>query len=65
MMFAMPTPNTKAISIAQAAEAVGVVPLTITRLIKSGKLRASRVGRRVVIKLVDIDKYLADNEVQS
>jgi excisionase family DNA binding protein len=58
-------PLSKCISVSEAAETVGVVPLTITRLIKSGKLRASHVGRRVVIKLVDLDKYLADNEVRS
>jgi excisionase family DNA binding protein len=59
------SPNVKAISIAEAAEAIGVVPLTIQRLIKRGALRASRVGRRVVIKLADLDKFLADNEVQT
>jgi excisionase family DNA binding protein len=59
------SPRTICISVAQAAEAVGVVPLTITRLIKGGKLRASRVGRRVVINVADLDKYLADNEVRS
>ncbi len=57
--------NVKAISIAEAAETLGVVPLTIARLIKAKKLRASHVGRRVVIKVVEIDRYLADNEVQS
>jgi excisionase family DNA binding protein len=59
------SPNVRAISIAEAAETLGVVPLTISRLIKAKKLRASHVGRRVVIRVADIDKYLADNEVQS
>jgi hypothetical protein len=57
------SPNVKAISVAQAPKLSAWSPLTIT--IKSGKLRASRVGRRVVIKLVDLNKYLADNEVRS
>ena len=59
------SPKTICISVAQAAEAVGVVPLTITRLIRANKLRASRVGRRVVIKVADLDKYLTENEVRS
>jgi excisionase family DNA binding protein len=59
------SPKTICISVAQAAEAFGVVPLTITRLIKANKLRASRVGRRVVIKVADLDKYLTENEVRS
>jgi excisionase family DNA binding protein len=58
-------PFSKCVSISEAAETLGVVPLTIARLIKAKKLRASHVGRRVVIKLVDLDKYLADNEVRS
>jgi excisionase family DNA binding protein len=58
-------PSVRSISVAQAAETLGVVPLTISRLIKAKKLRASHVGRRVVIKLVDLDKYLADHEVRS
>jgi hypothetical protein len=32
-------------------------------LIKSGELWASHVGRRVVIKVAEIDRFLADNEV--
>jgi excisionase family DNA binding protein len=66
----MSAPNVKAIppkcaSINEAADLVGVAPLTITRLIKASKLRASHVGRRVVIKLADRDRYLADNEVRA
>jgi excisionase family DNA binding protein len=48
-------------SIAGAADLVGVVPLTISRLIKAKKLRASRVGRRVVVRVADIEKYLDAN----
>jgi excisionase family DNA binding protein len=59
------SPPSKCVSVSEAAETLGVVPLTISRLIKAKKLRASHVGRRVVIKLVDLDKYLADNVVQS
>jgi excisionase family DNA binding protein len=62
----MPLPsNVKPIcvSIDQAADALGVVPLTISRMIKAGELPAYHVRRRVVIKLADLEAYLADNEV--
>jgi excisionase family DNA binding protein len=55
----------KCVSVSEAAETLGVVPLTIARLIKAGDLKASHVGRRVVIKVDEIDRFLADNEVQS
>jgi len=38
-----------------------VVPLTVRRLIKSGKLKASHVGRRIRIRPADLDKYLDAN----
>jgi excisionase family DNA binding protein len=58
-------PLSKCVSINGAAETLDVVPLTVRRLIKSGKLRASHVGRRVVIRLADLDAFLAANEVAS
>jgi excisionase family DNA binding protein len=54
----------KCVSVNEAAELLGLVPLTIRRLIKAGKLRASHVGRRVIVKAADVVKYLADNEVR-
>jgi excisionase family DNA binding protein len=48
-------------SIAGAAYLIGVAPLTVSRLIKAKKLRASRVGRRVVVRIADIEKYLDAN----
>ena len=59
------SPNVKAISIAEAAETLGVVPLTISRLIKAKKLRASKIGRRVIIRVADIDKYLDEHQAVS
>jgi excisionase family DNA binding protein len=56
--------SSKCVSLNEAADLLGVVPLTITRLIKSGKLRASRVGRRVIVKAADVEKLLTDNEVR-
>lgn len=51
----------KSLSVEQTADALGVVPLTIRRLIKSKKLKASKVGRRVIVRPADIDKYLDAN----
>jgi excisionase family DNA binding protein len=48
-------------SIREAAEALGVSGMTITRLIKAGKLRATKIDRRVLIKLADIEAMLAAN----
>ena len=52
------------LSIEEAAAALNVVPLTVRRLIKSGKLRASKVGRRVIVRPADIDKFLDNNRVR-
>jgi excisionase family DNA binding protein len=53
-------PN-KCQSVEQVAEYLGVVPLTVRRLIKARKLRASKVARRVVIRPADLDAYLDAN----
>jgi excisionase family DNA binding protein len=49
------------LSIAQAAKYLGVQPLTVRRLIARKKLKAFRVGRRVVITPAAIATYLEDN----
>lgn len=59
-MFKNPHPA-KCISVDGAAELLGVTPLTIRRMIKAGKLRASHIGRRVVIRLTDLDRLLNEN----
>jgi excisionase family DNA binding protein len=48
-------------SIREAAEATGLSCMTITRLIKSGKLKAIKLDRRVLIRLCDLEKMLAEN----
>jgi excisionase family DNA binding protein len=53
------------VSIAEAAEMLGVHPDTIVRWIKIGKLRATKVDRRVLIKLADIEQMLAENPAQT
>ena len=53
------------VSTDEAAELLGVDPQTITRQIARKKLRASHVGRRVVIRVADIEKMLEANAVHS
>jgi excisionase family DNA binding protein len=61
----MPAPSIL-IPIPETAERLGhVAELTVRRLIKAGKLRAVHVGRRVMVREQDLEKYLDDNEVQS
>ncbi len=44
----------KMVSLAEAAEIVGVHPVTLRRLIKKGELRATRVGRQWRVPLSDL-----------
>jgi excisionase family DNA binding protein len=48
----------------EAADALGVDVQTIDRLITSKKLRASRIGRRVLVRVVDIEEMLTATEVR-
>jgi excisionase family DNA binding protein len=57
-------PYPKHLSVAEVAEAMGVVPLTVKRLIKANKLPAKKFARRVVISPSDLDAYL-NSTVQS
>jgi excisionase family DNA binding protein len=47
----------------KAALILGVERQTVERFIERGKLKASKVGRRVVIQLAEIRRHLADNAV--
>jgi excisionase family DNA binding protein len=53
--------NKLTVSTDEAAEMLGVNPQTVARQIARKKLRASRVGRRVVIRVADIEKMLEAN----
>lgn len=44
----------KMVSLAEAAEIVGVHPVTLRRLIKKGELRAVRVGRQWRVSPADL-----------
>jgi excisionase family DNA binding protein len=52
-------------SVEEVAEYLGVVPLTVRRLIAAKKLKAFHVGRRVVVRAADVDRYLEANEVDA
>lgn len=43
----------------EAADALSVCPRSIDMLIASGQLRPVRVGRRVLIAVAEIHRYLA------
>jgi len=45
----------------QAGEVLGVTARTVYELIRKGKLRASKIGQRIVrVKRSDIDKMLSE-----
>ncbi|UGA43739.1 helix-turn-helix domain-containing protein [Bradyrhizobium quebecense] len=52
-----------AVSRDEAAYALSVDIQTVDRLIKAKKLRASKLGRRVVVRLADIERMLDANAV--
>jgi excisionase family DNA binding protein len=47
-----------------AAQMLAVSLSTVNRLMKSGELRASKINRRVPIRLDDIEKMLARHPIQ-
>jgi excisionase family DNA binding protein len=52
-----------AISRTDAADALSVDIQTIDRMIATKKLRASKIGRRVLVRVVDIERMLDANPV--
>lgn len=48
------------VSVKDASELLGVSELTIRNYIKRGLIPASKIGRRIVIKRVDIEKSLSE-----
>jgi excisionase family DNA binding protein len=52
-----------ALSVGQAAEALGVSRGTIYRLINSGALHSKRLGRRRLVPLAELERLLQTEEV--
>ena len=50
------------LSVDAAAEYLGVSALTVRRLISAKKLKASRIGRRVIITPAALAKFLEESE---
>lgn len=48
----------KAVSIDRLALMYGVHHNTVRNAIRAGKLRFSRIGRRIVIRIVDAEKWI-------
>jgi excisionase family DNA binding protein len=57
----VPTPPETCLSVDAAAEYLGVQPLTVRRLIARKRLKAFRVGRRVLITRDAIAQFQEDN----
>lgn len=51
------------LSTADAAELLGVVPLTLRHMIDAGELPAYRVGRLIKVRPEDLERYLDANRV--
>lgn len=50
------------LSIAEAAEHLGVNPRTVRRYMRMGRLEASRISNKVVrIRLADLDRFMESN----
>lgn len=48
----------KAISVREAAESLSISKSQVHNLIRDGRLRAGRIGRRVIIKAEALDELL-------
>lgn len=49
----------------QAAEMLNLSPLTITNLVRSGKLKANKVGREWIFTAEDLKAYQEKKTVQA
>ena len=55
--------STKALTLAQTADELGVVERTVRRLIADKKLRALKVGRAIRVRRADLDDYIVRNQM--
>lgn len=53
------------LTVREVAELMRVSSMTVYRLIKSGELQATRVGRSFRVRDVDIDEYLGSRFTQA
>jgi excisionase family DNA binding protein len=50
-----------AVSRRQAGEMLSVCEATISNLIRKGKLKACRVGDRIIVPITELERYLRDH----
>jgi len=53
-----PTPPPAALDYRAAAAFLSVSPTTLRRAVAAGELRATRLGRRVVFRVADLEEFL-------
>jgi excisionase family DNA binding protein len=53
--------STPLLSVAQSAAILGVVPATVRRWLKAGRIGRIQLGRRVLIEPSEIDDLIARN----
>lgn len=57
-------PNDRLLTVAEVAEALRVSTMTIYRMVKSGQLPATRVGRSYRFRRADVQGYLEKGKVE-
>lgn len=55
-------PNQITVSVDEAVRRLGLSRMTIYRLIRSDKLRTLKVGRRRLIRVTELDRFVAAME---
>lgn len=62
-MGEFPMVNRKAVSVAVAAELVGLSETKVRQLIHAGEFPARRVGKRFIVPVAALDRWLMEGEV--
>jgi excisionase family DNA binding protein len=57
-MSNLQTPERKALSVVEAARAVGISGATVYRLLQQRRLRAIKIGARTLIPVAELDNLL-------
>lgn len=57
--MAMGEPRTVLLTVAEVADELRVSSMTVYRLIRSGELRAARIGKSFRLRQTDVDAFLS------
>lgn len=63
LIFSKLNPQKKNVTVKEAAKMLNVTELTVRNYVKQGKIKAKKIGRRIVINLESLENSL--NEVKS